>query len=112
MTDLLDLIQDKKRVIKWLVDISDESQKAFEMLEKSREQIDEDTDLEKTNVHLRNTMLSLSKMSVNIFNLTQILTVYVSSQEFDSAIAKAMIKTGRGKEALSAMWKNKMKGKF
>lgn len=112
MIDILDLIKDKKKVFKWLTDISADSQDAFEMLEKSRNKIIEETDIESMKKHLRNTMLAVSKLSVNIFNLTQILSIYVSSDNFDSTVAQAAMRVGKGEEALRVMLKNKMRGKY
>jgi hypothetical protein len=44
--DILELIKDKNKVLKWLVNISKESKEAFEILEVSRKRISEDSDLE------------------------------------------------------------------
>ncbi len=107
--DLLSLLKDRKKVIIWLADIEKESQEAYDLLSKARSSINDDTSLEKVKAHLRNTMLSMSKMSINIYNITKLLSVYASGDDFADTVTKVLIKSGKGNEALRARFADKLK---
>jgi hypothetical protein len=109
MIDLLGLLEDKEKVIKWLADIETESKEAYEMLYKARETINDETELKEIKTHLRNTMLAMSKLSINMFNITGLLLLYVSGDDYADTVTKLLIKSGKGKEALRARFADKLK---
>ena len=109
--ELLEILKDKSKLMKLLLEVLAETQKSQHMLDESRYKINEDTSVDALKSHLRNTILALSKTQVNLYNIATITLIYAQSSSFDTDVAMYLNKIGLGREAISTMFKNKMKGK-
>ena len=114
MDILLETLKDKTKLITFLLETIQESQKEKEGLTKLSESLTrENPNLSAENLAkcLATTMKVSAKQSHSIQNLAIISLIVCQSPDFDSDITKMMIKMGRGQEAVQQMWKNKMNGK-
>lgn len=110
MDILLDILKDKKNLIKFLLQTIEESQSEKVGLMKLQESLTrEDPNLSPQNMAkcLGVAMKITAKQSHTIQNLAVIALISCQSSGFDGDVAQMMNKLGRGEEALRQMWKNK-----
>lgn len=102
---ILDLIEDKSGVIKFLIETIMKSNDITENLRKyaGNEEI---SDKAKIKALLEVT----ANQNVQISKLASLLLVYTSSDSFTSDVAKMAVKFGKGEEALQRMFKQKLRG--
>lgn len=103
MNDILELLKDKKKVLKFLLDTIDKNEKSALGLRKIAGKSNKDYVLNKTLEVVTNQSLQIKSLSI-------ILLIYSQSNSFDQDIAKMLIKMGKSEEALQQMLKNKMNG--
>ncbi len=111
---LLDILKDKKKLIKFLLATIEESQKEKEGLVKLSESLTrEEPNLKPENIAkcLAVTMRISAKQSHSIQNLATIALIVCQSSDFDVNVAQMMNKLGRGEEALKQMFDNKLSGR-
>jgi len=103
--DILNLLKDKSALLKYVLDMIASSDKFARNLPKLRQRgWSEQGMLDK--------VLEISAIqSQQIKHLALIALLLVQSDDFNTMVAKLMIKMGRGDEALSAMFDAKLKGK-
>ena len=105
------------RLLSDYVDSAEATQRGIDKIKPSMDRIVEGK-MEELDVVIKNiaqqvsTLLKIQKQqSVTMANLSLIVMMYMSSGEFDTAVAHAMNKAGHGKEAVQTMFKNKMRGR-
>lgn len=103
MNDLLEILKDKKQVIKFILETIDKNQNACDGIRKI-------SGKDNINYKLTKTMEVVANQSLQIKSLSLLLLVYTQSDSFDIDIAKMLAKMGKGDEALKQMFKNKMEG--
>lgn len=110
----MDILKDKTKLIKFLLQTLDESEKTKNGLLKLSESLTR----EEPNLTLENiakclalTMRDTAKQSHVIQSLATIALIQCSSSNFDTDVALVINKLGMGQEALQQMLKNKMAGK-
>lgn len=103
--DILNLLKDKSGLLKYILDMIASSDKFARNLPELRQRgWSEQGMLDK--------VLEISAIqSQQIKHLALIALLLVQSDDFNTMVAKLMIKMGRGDEALSAMLNEKLKGK-
>lgn len=103
--DILNLLKDKSALLKYVLDMIASSDKFARNLPELRQRgWSEQGMLDK--------VLEISAIqSQQIKHLALIALLFVQSDDFNTMVAKLMIKMGRGDEALSAMLDAKLKGK-
>lgn len=113
MDKIFDLLKDKKQVIKFLLEVIQDSEKQKNGLMKLSESLTR----EEPNHSIANiakcvavTMKDTANRSHTLQNLAIICLIYAQSSDFDKDIAILMNKMGRGEEALRQMFKNKLNG--
>lgn len=112
---ILDLIKDKKGVIKKMLEIIDRNQTQVDGCNKLFNSINrkEDPNHSQANmVRCLEVSLSVSaKNSQDLMDMAQLLLIYAQSDGFTADVAKMASKLGKGDEALRAMFEAKLKGK-
>lgn len=110
---LLGMLQDKKNLIKGLIDIINRQHKQDEGLKKLRESITREEDPNHSQANLikclESTMMSASRTSGDVKTLAILVLVYAQSNSMDGDVAKLLNKMGKGEEALRAMMDSKLK---
>lgn len=109
----MNVLKDKKELIKFLLDTIQSSQKEKEGLLKLSESLtrnDPNLKIENIAKCLSTTMQISAKQSHVIQSLAVIALIQCQSSDFDSSVAQMLNKLGRGEEALRQMLKNKMGG--
>lgn len=104
MNDLLEILKDKRQVIKFLLKTIDKNQNACNGIRKI-------SGNDNLNYKVTKTMEVVANQSLQIKSLSLLLLVYTQSDSFDVDIAKMLAKMGKGDEALKQMFKNKMEGR-
>lgn len=100
----MNILQDKRKLLKFLIDTIDKSNKTTIGLRSIIEK--EDTDFK-----VKALLEVVANQSVQIRNLSIILLVYCQSNNFDTDVAILLNKMDNGQEALQQMFKNKLDGK-
>lgn len=102
--DILNLLKDKTALLKYILTMIESSDKFARNLPEMRQRgWSEQGMLDK--------VLEVSAIqSQQIKHLALIALLLVQSREFDTMVAHLMVKMGRGKEALKAMFDAKLKG--
>lgn len=102
--DIVNLLKDKKGLIKYILDTITVSEKFMQNMPKLRERgWSEKGMLDK--------VIEISAIQSNqIKHLALIALLVTQSRDFDTMIGQMMIKMGRGDEALQAMFDAKLKG--
>ena len=102
--DILNLLKDKTALLKYILTMIESSDKFARNLPEMRQRgWSEQGMLDK--------VLEVSAIqSQQIKHLALIALLLVQSHEFDTMVAHLMVKMGRGKEALKAMFDAKLKG--
>lgn len=106
---LMDMLQNKKKVLSQILADTDQTQTVIQGLKKVADRIEDssEADLRKQ----FKTMLRVTcRQNETIRRLLVIALVYIQSSGFDSDLGQALNKMGRGQEALQAMFKRKMGG--
>lgn len=101
--DILNLLKDKKDVIKFLIDTIDSNSKMSSGLRKLTASKDSEFKTDKL-------LEVVANQSIQIKHLSLLLLCYAQGRNFDSDIAIMLNKMGRGEEALKQMFKNKLNG--
>lgn len=103
--DIVNLLKDKKALIKYILDTITVSEKFVKNLPQLRERgWSENGMLDK--------VIEISAIQSNqIKHLALIALLITQSNDFDTMVCQMMIKMGRGEEALKAMFDAKLKGK-
>lgn len=103
--DILNLLKDKSKVVKFLLQTIENSDSMIEGI--SGFSKNDNSDKFKLD-----TIIRISKnQSIQIKQLASILIVYTQSSNFDGDMAGMAIKMGKGEEALKQMFENKLNGK-
>lgn len=106
---LLELLENKEKGIRMILDILSRSQKEYAGATKMLEVIDKGTNEETIKKFLKTTIKINQNQSKDITNLASLLLVYIQGSNFDSDVGRMLIKFGKGEDALRAMLKNKMR---
>lgn len=101
--DILNLLKDKKDVIKFLMKTIETNGKMATGLRKIKSSENEKFKTEKL-------LEVVANQSEQIKHLSLLLLCYSQGGNFDVDVATMMNKMGRGNEALKQMFKNKMNG--
>lgn len=115
MDFLMDILKDKTKLIKFLLDTiqeSDREKEGMARMSDSLVRIDQPND-SPANVAkcLATTMKITAKQSHAIQQLAIIALIGCQSSSFDTDVAHMLNKMGKGTDALQQMFKNKMAGK-
>ena len=103
--DIVNLLKDKKALIKYIIDTITVSEKFRLNLPQMRER-------GWTEKGMLDKVIEISAIQSNqIKHMALIALLITQSTDFDTMVAQMMIKMGRGEEALSAMFDAKLKGK-
>ena len=103
--DILNLLKDKSALLKYVLGMIESSDKFARNLPKLRQRGWSEQGM------LDKVMEISAIQSQQIKHLALIALLLVQSDDFDTMVAKLMIKMGRGDEALSAMLDAKLNGK-
>lgn len=110
MDILMNVLKDKKELIKFLLETIQSSQKEKEGLLKLSESLtrsEPNLKIENIAKCLSTTMQISAKQSHTIQSLAVIALIQCQSSDFDVSVAQMLNKMGRGDEALKQMIKNK-----
>lgn len=110
MEFLMDLLKDKRKLIGFLLEAIQESQKEKEGLTKLCESLTrEEPNLKAENIArcIAATMQVTAKQSHRLQSIATIALITCQSSDFDVNVAQMLNKLGKGKEALQQMFKNK-----
>lgn len=110
---LLDLLKDKKTLIKFLLTVIQDSAKEQDGLIRLSESLTRENPNHSPENLAKCTATALkmlSKQNHAIQNLAIIALIQAQSTSFDTDVAIMMNKFGRGDEALQQMFKNKLQG--
>ena len=102
----------KEDVIGTLFGALEESMRIQKGLNKAKDSVIDNPSEDNLRKMLKTTMSSLETQSKAINQLVLICIVYASNSNYTSDIAQTLNKLGHGKEAMQAMFKQKMEGKF
>ena len=103
--DILNLLEDKKALVKYILDMMTSSQKFAYNLPRLREMGWSEQGM------LDKVMEITAIQSQQIKHLALVALFIVQSSDFDGNVAEMMMKIGRGGDALKAMFDAKLKGK-
>ena len=103
--DIVNLLKDKKALIRYIIDMITSSEKFMRNLPQLRERGWSEKGM------LDKVIEITTIQSDQIKHLALIALLTVQSNDFDTHVAQMMIKMGRGEEALNTMFDAKMKGK-
>jgi hypothetical protein len=107
---LMDMLQNKEKVLAQILADADQTQTIIQGLGKVVDRIEDSSEAD-----LRKQFQTLLKITARqnqtLRRLLVVAFVYIQSNDFDGSLGQALSKMGRGKEALQAMFKNKMGGK-
>ncbi len=105
MTKLLEILENKEDVIKYLLDLVLKGGDIYQGLSSiNNPDISEEGKLKKV-------IEVVAKQSLHIQQLATVLLIYAQSNNFDGDLATMLNKLGKGEEALKIMLDNKLKGK-
>lgn len=102
---ILNLIEDKSGVLKFLIETMTKSEIVTDNL---RKYVVSDTI--SNDAKIKALLEVTANQNVQISKLASLLLVYTSSDSFTSDVAKMAAKFGKGEEALQMMFKQKLKG--
>lgn len=105
MKDIFDLIKEKEKLIRFLIETSSKSTQMAGGLRKMSESNREDS------FKIEKLCETVANQAIQIKHLSVICLMYVQASSFDSDVSQAMVKMGRGEEALLEMMRRKMNGK-
>ena len=105
----MDMLKDKESVIKALIKDFDSCEKNRDVLDKllAMQEEGKQIDYNKVGKAYSKSLRHLNDVNMRLLIL---LLVYAQSDAFGSASAQALMKFGRGKEALQEMFKQKLRG--
>jgi len=103
--DIVNLLKDKTALIKYLIGMIQSSEKFAVNLPQLREKGWSEQGM------LDKVIEITAIQSQQIKHLALVALLLVQSRDFDTMVAKMMVKMGRSEEALNAMFDAKMKGK-
>ena len=103
--DIINLLKDKTALIKYLIGMIQSSEKFAVNLPQLREKGWSEQGM------LDKVIEITAIQSQQIKHLALVALLLVQSRDFDTMVAKMMVKMGRGEEALNAMFDAKLKGK-
>ena len=103
--DIVNLLKDKKALIKYILDMITSSEKFSQNLPQLREKGWSEQGMIDKVIEIT------AIQSQQIKHLALIALLLVQSNDFDTMVGHLMIKMGRGEEALKAMFDAKLKGK-
>lgn len=103
--DIVNLLKDKKALIKYILGMIQSSEKFAVNLPQLREK-------DWSEQGMLDKVIEISAIQSNqIKHLALIALLITQSNDFDTMVGQMMIKMGRGEEALNAMFDAKLKGK-
>lgn len=102
--DIVNLLKDKKALIKYILDMITSSEKFAQNLPQLRDRGWSEQDM------LDKLIEITAIQSQQIKHLALVALLISQSRDFDSMISEMMIKMGRGDEALKAMFEARLKG--
>jgi len=108
MDQLLKLLKDKEKVIRFLLDITFDNDKVSKGLIKFQKSLDENKSEANMAKAIQTTMKILSKQTDTIRQLSLLMLIYTQSDSFDTDIAKILNKLGKGEEALKTIIEKKL----
>jgi hypothetical protein len=113
MEILLEVLKDKTRLIKFLLDTiqkSDIEKNGLLKLSESLTRDEPNLKIENIAKCVATTMSITAKQQHSIQQLAIIALIQCQSNDFDVDVAKMLNKLGKGQEALQQMFKNKLNG--
>lgn len=102
--DIVNLLKDKKALIKYILDMITSSEKFAQNLPQLRQRGWSEQGM------LDKVIEITAIQSQQIKHLALVALIAVQSRDFDGNVGKMMMKMGRGEEALNAMFDAKLKG--
>lgn len=102
--DIVNLLKDKKALLKYILDMITSSEKLSQNLPQLRERGWSEQGM------LDKVLEVTAIQSQQIKHLALIALLTVQSSKFDTSVAEMMMKMGRGEDALKAMFDAKLKG--
>ena len=102
--DIVNLLKDKKALIRYILDMISSSEKFAQNLPQLRQRGWSDRGM------LDKVIEITAIQSQQIKHLALVALLITQSREFDGSVGEMMIKMGRGEEALKAMFDAKLKG--
>lgn len=102
--DIVNLLKDKKALIKYLLDMITSSEKFAQNLPQLRQRGWSEQDM------LDKVIEITAIQSQQIKHLALVALIITQSREFDGSVGEMMIKMGRGEDAIKAMFDAKLKG--
>ena len=103
--DIVNLLKDKKALIRYIIDMITSSEKFAANLPQMRDRGWSEQGM------LDKVIEITAIQSQQIKHLALIAMITVQSSDFDGNVGEMMIKMGRGEDALNAMFDAKLKGK-
>lgn len=104
MMDLMDLLKDKERLIKYIISTLQNADKTYKGLLSMKERRFSDRGM-------LDKVVEVTAIQTNQIELLSIIAlVYMGNSSFDRDVALILNRMGRGEEALQQMLKNKMEG--
>lgn len=103
--DIVNLLKDKRALIKYILDMITSSEKFSQNLPQMR-------DKGWSEKGMMDKVIEVTAIqSQQIKHLALVVLLVAQSSDFDTHVAQMMMKMGRGEEALKAMFDAKLKGK-
>ena len=105
---LLKMLKDKEQVFRTLVGDGNQAMIIHGELDQTlKERFDDEDDPEVLKAWVKSLMKVNRRQATTLTHLLTIMLVYVQSDTFTSDVGKALVKLGRGEEALQEMFKQK-----
>ncbi len=102
--DIVNLLKDKKALVRYILDMISSSEKFAQNLPQLRQR-------GWSEQGMLNKVIEITAIqSQQIKHLALVALIITQSREFDGSVGEMMIKMGRGEEALKAMFDAKLKG--